>query len=306
MKKRRYNAVEKPCVKLELVIDNVFGYTGGKMSGYMTYIDHTKDADAKKKSESPKSLPNRSDFLGHKRRVPDRTDISMEDMRIHYRSNQTVIQMYPIHPSFKAESYRDASRSTRLGRHARELQRELEWELLNRRVGNIRVGNIGVSNSDVLRAALVEDNGVPDSRIVRNYSGINYAIGNQAHHIVETHNTIGQEILRNAGIHSNSAANGVLLPVAEGDGRGNAAIHNGSHNGEYTACVNEALVNATAELLPYIYEYRERVINVLSEIRRILLNNNMALNSRGDADYKDDSPNGKKSIRDIFQEQGLI
>lgn len=86
---------------------------------------------------------------------------------------------------YKILCYGRASLSTRLGRHARELQRKLKKErareLLNRRVGNRKV-----SNSDILRAALVEDNGVPDSRIVRNDSGINYAIGNQAHHIVET------------------------------------------------------------------------------------------------------------------------
>lgn len=289
MKKRRYNAMEKPCVKLELVIDNVFGYTGGKMSGYMTYIDHTKDEDAKKKSESPKSLPNRSDFLRHKRRVPDRTDISMEDMRIHYRSNQTVIQMYPIHLSFKAESYRDASRSTELEEHALALMA----------AGELR-------DSVILRASLVEDNGVPDSRIEDSDPEINYLIDNQAHHIVETSNDIGQEILRNAGIASNSAANGVLLPKAEGDETGNATIHNGSHIREYRNCVNEALENATRGLPPHTDWYKESVIAVLVRIRRILLNFNMVLNSRGDADYKDDSPNGKKSIRDIFQEQGLI
>lgn len=297
MKKRRYNAVEKPCVKLELVIDNVFGYTGGKMSGYMTYIDHTKDADAKKKSESLKSLPNRSDFLRHKRRVPDRTDLSMEDMRIHYRSNHTVIQMYPIHRSFMVESYGMASISTRLGEHAREL----EGERLNRR-GGIRE----VTDSDVLRAALVMDNGVPDSRIVGSDPEINYEIDNQAHHIVETHNVFGQMILANADIERNSSANGVLLPKAEGDGTGNAATHNGSHIREYRNCVNEALENATRGLPPHTDWYKESVIAVLVRIRRILLNFNMALNGRGDADYKDDSPNGKKSIRDIFQEQGLI
>lgn len=267
------------------------------MSGYMTYIDHTKDAGVKKKSESPKSILNRSDFLRHKRRVPDRTDLSMEDMRIHYRSNHTVIQMYPIHRSFMVESYGMASISTRLGEHAREL----EGERLNRR-GGIRE----VTDSDVLRVALVEDSGVPDSRIEGSSRGIDYTIDNQAHHIVETHNVFGQMILANADINPNSAANGVLLPAAEGDGTGNAAIHNGSHSGEYTDCVNEALYHAIMGRTAHTDDYTESVIDVLVRIRRILLNFNMALNSRGDADYKDDSPNGKKSIRDIFQEQGLI
>lgn len=259
------------------------------MSGYMTCIDYTKDADAKKKSESPKSLPNRSDFLRHKRRVPDRTDISMEDMRIHYRSNHTVIQMYPIHLSFMLKSYNGASRSIELREHALALMA----------AGELR-------DSVILRASLVEDNGVPDSRIVGSDPEIGYAIENQAHHIVETSNNIGQDFLAKAGIDSNSAANGVLLPVTKGDGRGNAAIHNGGHSREYRDCVNEALENATSGLRPYTYEYRQKVIKVLTHIRWVLLNFNMTLNSRGDADYKDDSPNGKKSIRDIFQEQRLI
>lgn len=283
--------MEKPCVKLELVIDNVFGYTGGKMSGYMTYIDHTKDEDAKKKSESPKSLPNRSDFLRHKRRVPDRTDISMEDMRIHYRSNQMVIQMCPIHPSFMVESYRDASRSTRLGEHAREL----EGERLNRR-GGIRE----VTDSDVLRVALVEDSGVPDSRIEGSSRGIDYTIDNQAHHIVEVSNSYGQNILVNAGIKRNSPANGVLLPKAEGDGTGNATIHNGSHIREYRNCVNEALYHAIMGRTAHTDDYIESVIDVLVRIRRILLNEKIVLNKRSDPDYKG------RSIRKIFKDQRLF
>ena len=254
------------------------------MSGYMTYIDHTKDAGVKKKSESPKSLPNRSDFLRHKRRVPDRTGISMEDMRIHYRSNQTVIQMYPIHPSFMVESYDGASRSTELAEHALALMA----------AGESR-------NSVILRTSLVEDNGVPDSRIVGSDPEIDYAIENQAHHIVETHNFIGQDFLVNAGITSNSAANGVLLPEAERDETSNATNHKGSHSGEYTACVNEALRIATNGLTPHTDWYKESVIAVLVRIRWILLNSNMALNSRGDADYKDGSPNGKKVFVIFFR-----
>lgn len=257
------------------------------MNGYMTYIGRTKDVDSKKKSESSKSLPNKSDLLKHRRRVPDRPDIAMEDMQIRYRSNQTVIQMIPTHASFKAHSYHRASRSTGLGRHARELL------------------NMGESDSRILRASVVEDNGVPDSRIEGSSRGIDYTIANQAHHIVETSNRIGRRILANAGINHNSAANGVLLPEVEGDGTGNAAIHKGSHLGAYRVCVNRALSHAIRGQMEHSDAYKESVLVVLDRIRRILLNKNVAINKRGDPDYKNGRP-GYRSIRDIFHDEGLF
>ena len=160
---------------------------------------------------------------------------------------------------------------------------------------------------EVIALQKIQFRWVPDSNNEKTDFRIDYIIPNQAHHIVESHggDGIGREILRKADIDINSAANGVLLPMADGDGTGNATVHNGSHNNEYSHCVNRALQKAVADKEQGRLKYTKAVIETLSKIRVLLLTQNLALNARGDADYDVVTQNGM-SITEIFRGKGLI
>ncbi len=212
-------------------------------------------------------------------------------------TSEEVVQC-ELHPSFDVASYVWAENSYELGEEARGVARDPQ-----------------ARNSDILRASLVDDNGVPDSN--SDYSGI----VNQAHHIVEVNNNEeGGGILEAVGIDINSAANGVLLPQfavysnGEDDSydTGNASIHNGSHRDEYRECVTRALHKAINDLENSavgveleIQDYRNAVLRVLAEIRRVLLEKNVPLNHREDPNYNDNTDEGE-TITEIFQDEGLI
>ena len=123
----------------------------------------------------------------------------------------------------------------------------------------------------------------------------------QANHIVSINNTGGRQILTQAGIDVNPAANGVFLPTQEGDDAGNATVHYGSHVANYNKCVNDALKNAkkysqTNETL------QENILIILDTIRNILLTQHIPINSMSDSDY---NPDGLLTIKDYFQEKKL-
>lgn len=211
-------------------------------------------------------------------------------------TSEEVVQC-ELHPSFDVASYGLAENSYELGDNAAEVARDPQaWD------------------SDILRASLVDDNGVPDSNL--DFSGIE----NQAHHIVEVNNNEeGGRILAVVGIDINSAANGVLLPkyVVYSDDEddsydtGDATVHNGSHRAEYGECVTRALYKAINDLENSavgeleIQDYRNAVLNVLAEIRRVLLERNVPLNDREDPTYNDITEEGE-TIREIFWDEGLI
>lgn len=158
------------------------------------------------------------------------------------------------------------------------------------------------SHSDILRASLVEDARVIDP----SQSDIN----NQAHHIVETSNRYGQQLLSQYGIEPDSAVNGILLPYAEDDTTGNASVHKGSHWATYTANINAALDKAVADaqtaprgLQRWIQE-RVAVVSKLQDIRSVLLKENVPLNSKSDSTYDPATQSGETVSR-IFQRTGL-
>lgn len=235
----------------------------------------------------PSALQSASQDFNQENPVCGGQSWRFQDVNIRY-SNGAVVQRQPVHASFKSRSYRHAT-SSRLKGRALALQR------------------LGASDPDVLRAALVEDSGVPDSNVPGSDARIDYEIPNQAHHIVESHggDDVGRDILSSAGIHINSAINGVLLPTWEGDNTGNATVHLGSHVEEYSDCVNAALQEAVADEQAGTRAYKQAVKTVLSTIREILLNHNLALNAHGDPDYNPDTEQ-PVSITEIFEQYGLI
>lgn len=132
-------------------------------------------------------------------------------------------------------------------------------------------------------------------------------IPNQAHHIVQTHDDVGQSILRSMGIASNSAINGVLLPECEGDDTANASPHSGSHVTEYQECVRDALLTAIDNCgpSPTFKEKQRAVAGRLAAIREVLLTKNVALNKSSDGTY-DPITDGSVTIRQIFDDAGLF
>lgn len=146
--------------------------------------------------------------------------------------------------------------------------------------------------SVILRGSL-RNSGVPDP---------GDRVRNQAHHISETSSDLGRKILQNAGIDLNSGANGVFLPSVEDDEGGDASIHRGRHNEMYGICVAIALWNAvacrrhmtTATRENYLSVIspesistndEETIINVLDQIRQMLLEDNMPLNNGADGTF---------------------
>lgn len=164
-------------------------------------------------------------------------------------------------------------------------------------------------DSDVLRVALGDYAGVPDSNDWSSDRRVGYAITNQAHHIVEAHDEAAEParaILAHAGIHLNSAANGVLLPTTATENTGNATLHWGSHSREYAACVNGALTAAVQSTAPYIEQYRDNVLTRLAEIRRVLLTCNVPINGNVDANVVLQGGVVREvGINDIFRKYNL-
>lgn len=198
---------------------------------------------------------------------------------------QGVVQR--VHKAFRNETYARIHRS--------EYSHELHDNARN-------VQQQGGAHSDILRASLVDDYQIPDPWKSR--------IDNQAHHIVETSNVLGQKILRKVRIESDSAVNGVLLPGTENDDAGDATIHSGRHIKMYTNCVTAALWNAVvpnlcerwgvrfltvdpdsvetieANVELYInFHDTSTIKNVLAKIRKILLEVYVPLNNGADGTY---------------------
>lgn len=205
----------------------------------------------------------------------------------HARDVRTVIQRQ-THQSFLPESYVRA-----------ETMPQLPDELLTR-IHEYRVQyGQEPGNSDVLRAALVEA-GVPDSNVC-------FEIPNQAHHIVEAsdvHAEGARSILEYAGIDVNSVANGVLLPTAGGEGRGDATLHRGGHSREYAECINYALETAVGGAVRGTPQYQVHVLKRLAEIRRVLLTCNVPINGNVDPDW-DSETCQPITINAIFIREGL-
>lgn len=132
-------------------------------------------------------------------------------------------------------------------------------------------------------------------------------IPNQAHHIVQTHDDVGQSILQSVGIASNSAINGVLLPKCEGDDMANASTHSGSHVTEYQECVRDALLKAIDNCgpSPTVKIKQQAVVERLAAIREVLLTKSVALNKSSDGTY-DPITDGSVTIRQIFDDAGLF
>lgn len=155
-----------------------------------------------------------------------------------------------------------------------------------------------VQSSDILRASLLQS-GVPEPNVE-----------NQAHHIVESSNEVGQRILYDYEIESNSAVNGVMLPTAQPAGVPDLTIHLGSHTQEYTDCVNEALNTAIGREQrgnPWAdhIAVQQAIVRCLNTIRSILLTEVVPINRRGDADYNPDTDSGM-TVREIFRSWGLF
>lgn len=159
-----------------------------------------------------------------------------------------------------------------------------------------------LNHAAILRASLVNDNLVIDPS--RSY------IDNQAHHIIETSNYWGQNLLQLLRIDPDSAINGVLLPTHATDDTGNASVHCGSHSPAYRTAINAALTRAIADVNhqiqnPAIADYRAAVVNKLASIRIVLLEHNVPLNRSSDPDY-DPVTDAGETIGDIFTRTGLI
>lgn len=148
-----------------------------------------------------------------------------------------------------------------------------------------------LSPSEILRITLVEDGQVIDPQ--------ENGISNQAHHIVETSNQYGQQILKNLKIDPNSSVNGVFLPDIETDETGDATTHLGRHAREYTECVNYSLDTAIQRAAQIRVRKRQAVINRLCQIRNVLLTKFVPLNKSSDATYGE-------TIYSIFQRNGLF
>lgn len=202
---------------------------------------------------------------------------------------QGVVQR-EVHTTFLNTSYTNANTSE-LGSAAQEEVLHQFAQILDGKLKDY-------DHAAILRASLVGDCGIRDPKLD--------GIDNQAHHIVETNNNpLGQEILRNAGIHPDSSINGVLLPSENHDDRGNASIHKGSHDKMYGICVTIALWNAVVkrwratDLLigpddnnlnkvepSYIhFDDAPTIIKTLSQIRQMLLEKDVPLNNSADGTY---------------------
>ena len=211
-------------------------------------------------------------------------------LRLSGKAKSRVAEVRP-HASFLAESY------NRAARRGREEERLIQW---------VSEQEIKVLDSEMLRKSL-HLAGVRDSNNWSSDPNIGYEISNQAHHIVEAHDShadTARTILQKAGIYINSAANGVFLPSEHIDGTGDATIHLGSHVQEYAKCVNESLRKAV-EVVKDRQLYRENVLSRLSEIRRVLLTRNVPINKNVDPDYAE-KPRGVITITDIFKDEGLF
>ena len=221
---------------------------------------------------------------------------------------QSVVQR-AVHRAFQNASYANAN-TPGLGYNAMT-----EW---GNQIFRILSGHQrGINHAAILRASLVQDSNVP------NPTG---RVRNQAHHIVETSNSLGQAILQNAGIESDSAANGVLLPSVNHDWGGNASIHRGPHNWMYTVCVTAALWNAVASTRLNMQAVTlnnftnvitlnningnitandaNTIINMLGFIRWMLLNLEIPLNDGTDGTYGQGTT--AQQIYNEFHTAGLI
>lgn len=159
------------------------------------------------------------------------------------------------------------------------------------------------SHSDILWTSLIQDAMV--------LSPARNDITNQAHHIVETSNVYGQQLLSRYGIDPDSAVNGVLLPTYETDDTGNTSIHLGRHSAAYTKGINAALEKAVADAraaaprgLQRWVEGRKAVIRTLKHIRIVLLKQNVPLNKHSDPNFNPVT-GSKETIADIFSHMGL-
>lgn len=148
-----------------------------------------------------------------------------------------------------------------------------------------------LSPSEILRITLVKDGRVSDPHTK--------GISNQAHHIVETSNRYGQQILADLEIDPNSSVNGVFLPNKETDKTRDATTHLGRHAREYTDCVNYSLHTAIERAEQMRVRPRQAVINRLCKIRNVLLTKFVPLNKSSDATYGE-------TIHSIFQQNGLF
>lgn len=172
----------------------------------------------------------------------------------------------------------------------------------NRNQAN-RQNQFRYNHSEILRASLVQNFGVIDPNLV--------GIRNQAHHIVETSNKYGQQLLNQYGIHPDSAVNGVLLPTCDTDDTGDASVHRGSHSTAYTAGVNAALDKAVEDARTAApqgqqawFQERTAVIRTLHQIRDVLLTQNVPLNRSSDPTFNPVTESGE-TIADIFHRMGL-
>ncbi len=182
-----------------------------------------------------------------------------------------------------------------------EYDTEVESEV-NRRIRQ-EYGR-GPRASELLRGYLIKC-GVQDP--------IQGGSNNQAHHIVEAgdrHAVFARQALRSMGIYINSAVNGVLLPMYTSDNH-DITMHLGSHKREYANVINEAITvrfNGDIDANGYITldedTGRPFLIDLLNEIRVLLLTNPIKINSRVDDNWMintDDEP-----IRTVFEGHGLL
>ena len=245
------------------------------------------------------------------------------EKRLHPTVSQSTLQRV-VHGSFIPASYAGATS-------------HVDISGLWRAVLGIPVPPL-VLNSQILRENLTLFGGVPDS----NNSPV--STGNQAHHIVELNDVNAapaRQLLGLAGIHLNSAINGVLLPTAIADDTGDATVHVGSHIRQYAINVNLALDNAidndpifmalgwTANWLralvgplPLIVQryLRGIITNRLAQIRTFLLTHHIPINKgyKMDEDYDPDEDrasggkkdkwghSGGKTIGKSFADFGLV
>ncbi|PMB01741.1 hypothetical protein CEN49_27055 [Fischerella thermalis CCMEE 5273] len=100
---------------------------------------------------------------------------------------------------------------------------------------------------------------------------------NAAHHIVPWNDPRAdqaQKILKEYGIETESAVNGVFLPYEKGSKYiGDEALHSGNHGKNYVMEVNNRLVEAKEE-----GGTREDIVDELNQIRKELLDGTLSLN----------------------------
>ena len=218
----------------------------------------------------------------------------LREVRSFLQGEKAVVQCQ-THRSFLPRSYGTA-----------EMMYQLPFDL-HRRIHEHRNQYRGEpTDSSVLRAALVDYARVPDSNDWGSDPHVDYVIRNQAHHIVEVRSEYAEtarRILAQAGIDINSAANGVLLPTAGGDGRGDATLHLGGHSRAYAEYVNLALETAVLGEVPFTRRFQSKVLMRLAQIRRVLLTYPVPINANVDpnVDFA-----GTIEIETIFNNNGLF